>query len=179
MSRSRGRSDGRPIVCFVCHNQSRVLHHTLISACGNRLASVRPKVSSSRRTSWTTVVRGGDLIASPRGQHAGACSELHPSCTTSRLQLFWTGTRLDSESVWTDSQMHGICACSPTHGVGRSCGRPSAVTKRNSTKPIQKYQHLLRIGLGTVSSGPGRTTWISGKKNWKTKLRTSGMCDKW
>ena len=30
----------------------------LISVCGNRLASVRPKASSSPRTSWTTLAHG-------------------------------------------------------------------------------------------------------------------------
>ena len=142
----------------VTDDQLSVLHHMLISACGSRLASVRRKVSSLRRTSWTTLVHGGakrsrDLTASPRGKHAGACSELQPSCVTSRRQLFRTGTRLDSESGSTDSQTHGICACSPTPGVGRSCGSRSTVAKRSFTKPIQRFQHLFQIHRGQCHPG--------------------------
>ena len=47
--------------------------------------------------------------------------------------------RLDSESGSTNSQTHGICACSLTPGVGWTCGSRSTVAKRCFTEPIQAF----------------------------------------
>ena len=65
-----------------------------------------------------------------------------------------------------------------TRDVGQSCGNLSAVANLNSTKAIQRSQHLFPTAHGAVLFVPRRTTAISGKRSWKTRWRISETCVK-